>query len=111
MTRSLRGGRCSAVLRCWPRAEPNGRSPTASARTCSAPRNSPRASGAMRILAVNYEYTLTGSTLALLRLSEHLREAGHEVSVCAAVPAEGPMKEAYRERGFAVLDPPFPVGA
>ena len=65
----------------------------------------------MRILAVNYEYTLTGSTLVLLQLAEHLRAAGHEVSVCAAVTAEGPIKELYRERGFAVLDPPFPVHA
>ena len=58
----------------------------------------------MRILAVNYEYTLTGSALLLLRLAEHLREAGHEVSVCAAIPGNGPIREAYRERGFVVLD-------
>lgn len=63
----------------------------------------------MRILAVNYEYTLTGSSLVLLRLAEHLREVGHEVSVCAAVPVEGPIKQQYRERGFAVLDPPFSI--
>jgi glycosyltransferase involved in cell wall biosynthesis len=65
----------------------------------------------MRILAVNYEYTLTGSTVMLLRLAEYLREAGHEVSVCAALPAEGPIKEQYRERGFTVLDPPLPSHA
>ena len=63
----------------------------------------------MRILAINYEYTLTGSTLILLRLAEHLREVGHEVSVCAAVPHDGPIKDSYRNRGFTVLEPPFPI--
>lgn len=64
----------------------------------------------MRILALNYEYTLTGSTLVLLRLAEHLRAAGHEVSAAAVVPRDGPIKNAYRASGFAMLDPPFPVG-
>jgi glycosyltransferase involved in cell wall biosynthesis len=64
----------------------------------------------MRLLAVNYEYTLTGSTLMLLRLAEHLRDAGHEVSVCAAMSVDGPIKQAYCERGFAVLDRPTTTG-
>lgn len=64
----------------------------------------------MKILAVNFEYTTTGSTLALLRLAEHLRECGHEVAVSAAVPAEGPIKAAYRDLGFAVIDPPAARG-
>ncbi|HEX3862907.1 MAG TPA: glycosyltransferase family 4 protein [Stellaceae bacterium] len=59
----------------------------------------------MKILLVNYEYTLTGSTLLLLNLAEHLRRSGHDVSVCAAQPAPGPIKEEYLRRGFAVLDP------
>ena len=65
----------------------------------------------MRILAVNYEYTLSGSTLILLRLAEHLRQTGHDVSTCAMVRRDGPIKEAYRERGFTVLEPPFSVAA
>lgn len=63
----------------------------------------------MKILAVNYEYTLSGSSLVLLRLAEHLREAGHEISVCAVVPRDGPLKEAYRQRGYQILEPPFRV--
>jgi glycosyltransferase involved in cell wall biosynthesis len=63
----------------------------------------------MRILVLNYEYTLTGSTLLLLRLAEHLRRSGHQVTVSAAVAAPGPIKEAYQDGGFTVLDPPFPA--
>ena len=61
----------------------------------------------MKILLLNYEYTLTGSTLLLLRLAEHLRRSGHEVTAAAAVPEPGPVKAMYQERGFTVLDPPF----
>jgi glycosyltransferase involved in cell wall biosynthesis len=61
----------------------------------------------MKILAINYEYTLSGSSLVLLRLVEHLREAGHDLSVCASIPRDGPLKEAYRQRGFPILDPSF----
>jgi glycosyltransferase involved in cell wall biosynthesis len=60
----------------------------------------------MRILLVNYEYTTTGSTLALLRLAEHLRSAAHDISVSAAIAANGPIKTAYLERGFPVLELP-----
>jgi glycosyltransferase involved in cell wall biosynthesis len=63
----------------------------------------------MKILVLNYEYTLTGSTLLLLRLAEHLRRSGHAVTVTAAVAAPGPIKLAYQNQGFTVLDPPFPA--
>jgi glycosyltransferase involved in cell wall biosynthesis len=58
----------------------------------------------MKILLVNYEYTLTGATLLLLRLAEHWRNSGHDIAVTAAVPTPGPIKLAYEQRGFAVLD-------
>ena len=61
----------------------------------------------MKILLVNYEYTLTGSALILVSLAEHLRRSGHDVSVCAAVPATGPIKDMYQQGGFAVLDLPI----
>jgi len=61
----------------------------------------------MNILLLNYEYTLTGSTLLLLRLAEHLRRSGHRVTASAALPAPGPIRAMYQERGFTVLDPPF----
>ncbi|MGC2411456.1 MAG: glycosyltransferase family 4 protein [Stellaceae bacterium] len=61
----------------------------------------------MNILLVNYEYTLTGASRLLLRLAEHLRHSGHQVTASAAVPEPGPVKAMYQERGFTVLDPPF----
>ncbi len=61
----------------------------------------------MKILLVNYEYTLTGSTLMLVYLADHLRRSGHEVSVCAALAAPGPIKEMYQQRGFPLLEPPI----
>src|ERR1043166_1615678 len=41
-----RGLRCSAVLRCWPKAGTRSRSPRPSERSCSARRNSRRVNGA-----------------------------------------------------------------
>lgn len=63
----------------------------------------------MKILVLNYEYTLTGSTLLLLRLAEHLRRSGHAVTASAADATPGPIKLAYQKQGFTVLDPPFPA--
>ena len=59
----------------------------------------------MKILLLNHEYTLTGSTLLLLRLAEHLRRSGHGIGVSAALPASGPIEQLYRQHGFAVLEP------
>ncbi|HJU19648.1 MAG TPA: glycosyltransferase family 4 protein [Stellaceae bacterium] len=59
----------------------------------------------MRILLVNYEYTLTGSTLLLLRLAGHLHRAGHEVSVYGMVPDPGPVKDAFLRGGFRIVEP------
>ena len=64
----------------------------------------------MKILLVNYEYTVTGSTLLLLSLAEHLRGCGHEVTACAVNADHGPIKLRYQESGFPVLDPPFAAG-
>lgn len=60
----------------------------------------------MKILMVNCEYTLTGSTIALFRLAEHLSGAGHEIAVTAAVPTPGPVEKWYRSHGYAVRDLP-----
>ncbi|MBV9827651.1 MAG: glycosyltransferase family 4 protein [Alphaproteobacteria bacterium] len=60
----------------------------------------------MRILGLNYEYTTTGSTLALLWLLDYWRASGHTVSVSAVESAEGPIKQQYRQRDIPVLDAP-----
>ncbi len=59
----------------------------------------------MRILLVNHEFTITGASLSLVRLADHLRAVGHDLVVYAANPAPGPMKDAYLTRGIPVLDP------
>ena len=58
----------------------------------------------MRILLVNHEFTVTGASTMLLRLAEHLRASGYEVTVFAFVVTPGPVKESYLARGFTVLD-------
>jgi glycosyltransferase involved in cell wall biosynthesis len=62
----------------------------------------------MRILGLNYEYTTTGSTLALLWLLDHLRAAGHAISVSAVVPEDGPIKLQYRQRDIPIVETPAP---
>jgi glycosyltransferase involved in cell wall biosynthesis len=59
----------------------------------------------MRILLVNHEYTITGASLCLLGLGEHLRQAGHQLGVFSIVTDPGPMEREYRARGFPIHDP------
>ena len=58
----------------------------------------------MRILLANYEFTITGASTMLLRLAEHLRASGHEVTIFAAVVTHGPIKDTYLALGFPVLE-------
>jgi glycosyltransferase involved in cell wall biosynthesis len=58
----------------------------------------------MRILLVNHEYTLTGASLVLLRLADHLLRAGHSLTVFGIVPAPGPIRDAYEARGVPICE-------
>ncbi len=58
----------------------------------------------MRILLVNHEFTISGASTMLLRLADHLRASGHEITVFAYVVDSGPVKETYLARGFPVLE-------
>lgn len=61
----------------------------------------------MKILLVNFEYTLTGASLVLLRLAEHLRSAGHEVAVFGVMPNPGPIKAQLLRRRFPLVEDPL----
>ena len=64
----------------------------------------------MRILAINHDYTVSGSTHALLNLAEHWRRSGHEVTGTAAQSASGPIRDEYLRRGFPLAEVPSPGG-
>lgn len=59
----------------------------------------------MRILLVNHEYSMSGAGLMLLDLAVCLQTAGHQVSVAAMKPQEGPLKPAYGEIGVPEVYP------
>ncbi len=58
----------------------------------------------MRILLVNHEFTITGASLALLHLSEHLEAVGHQLVVFPCNPEPGPIRDAYAGRGIPIAD-------
>jgi glycosyltransferase involved in cell wall biosynthesis len=57
----------------------------------------------MRILMINHEFTITGSSTAFYRLALHLINQGHEIKIFACNPQDGPMKTRYDERGIPVI--------
>jgi glycosyltransferase involved in cell wall biosynthesis len=57
----------------------------------------------MRILMINHEFTITGSSTAFFRLATHLHKQGHAISLFACNPADGPMKTRYVELGVPVV--------
>jgi glycosyltransferase involved in cell wall biosynthesis len=58
----------------------------------------------MRVLMINHEFTVTGSSTAFLRLASHLQGQGHAITLLAANPADGPMKPRYLAAGIPVVD-------
>jgi len=56
----------------------------------------------MRILLVNGDFTMSGASLMLLWLAEHLKSSGHELAVMAINREHGPIKDDYLKRGIAV---------
>jgi glycosyltransferase involved in cell wall biosynthesis len=58
----------------------------------------------MRILMVNHEFTITGSSTAFLRLAAHLQGQGHQVSVLPVNPADGPIKTRYAQLGVPIVE-------
>lgn len=57
----------------------------------------------MRILLVNHEFTMSGASVNLLRIADHLVRSGHECSVFPSRPSEGPIEGEYVRRGMPIL--------
>ena len=56
----------------------------------------------MRILMVNHEFTISGSSTAFFRLALHLRGCGHALTVFPCNPADGPMKQRYADAAIEI---------
>jgi glycosyltransferase involved in cell wall biosynthesis len=56
----------------------------------------------MRILMVNHEFTITGSSTAFFRLSRYLQAQGHEITIIPVIADEGPMKTRFEAAGFPI---------
>ncbi len=56
----------------------------------------------MRILMINHEFTITGSSTAFFRLATHLRGQGHELALVPVIPNDGPMKIRFLDAGIPV---------
>jgi glycosyltransferase involved in cell wall biosynthesis len=56
----------------------------------------------MRIAMASHEFTITGTSVAFHRLSRHLRERGHALTIMPLIGDDGPMKERYLADGFTI---------
>jgi glycosyltransferase involved in cell wall biosynthesis len=56
----------------------------------------------MRILMVNHEFTITGSSTAFFRLARHLQAQGHDITIIPVIADDGPMKTRFEAAGFPI---------
>lgn len=56
----------------------------------------------MRILMVNHEFTITGSSTAFFRLARHLQSQGHDITIIPVIADDGPMKTRFLTAGFPI---------
>ncbi len=57
----------------------------------------------MRILLVNHEFTMSGASVNLLKIADHLVRSGHECAVLPGRPSSGPIEAEYARRNIPVL--------
>ena len=57
----------------------------------------------MRILLVNHEFTMSGASVNLLKIADHLVRSGHDCAVLPARPSAGPIEAHYVRRGIPIL--------
>ena len=57
----------------------------------------------MRILMINHEFTITGSSTAFFRLASHLKTQGHEISLFPVNPQDGAIKSRYQAAEIPVI--------
>jgi len=58
----------------------------------------------MRILLVNHEFTMSGASVNLLKIADHLVRSGHDCAVFPSRPSVGPIEAEYQKRGIPVLE-------
>jgi glycosyltransferase involved in cell wall biosynthesis len=58
----------------------------------------------LRILLINHEFTITGSSTTFFRLAMHLQAQEHRISLLSVNPADGPIKARYLAQGVPILD-------
>jgi glycosyltransferase involved in cell wall biosynthesis len=56
----------------------------------------------MRLLMINHEFTITGSSTAFFRLAMHLQRQGHEIVVAPVIATDGPMKTRFQDAGIPI---------
>jgi glycosyltransferase involved in cell wall biosynthesis len=56
----------------------------------------------MRILLINHEFSLSGASMMLLKLAEHLVRTGHACEVVAGRPTPGAIKALYGDLGIPI---------
>lgn len=56
----------------------------------------------MRILMINHEFTITGSSTAFFRLARHLQAQGHDITIIPVISDDGPMKTRFEAAGFPI---------
>ena len=62
----------------------------------------------MRIALINHEYTLSGASVMLLKIADHLLRAGHRCALVPMLATPGPIEAEYLRRGIPILSPaPF----
>jgi glycosyltransferase involved in cell wall biosynthesis len=58
----------------------------------------------LRILLINHEFTITGSSTAFFRLATYLQAQGHQISLLPFNPADGPIKARYLALDIPIID-------
>jgi glycosyltransferase involved in cell wall biosynthesis len=58
----------------------------------------------VRILLINYEFTITGASTLLLRLALHLKSRGHALRLLSVIQDDGPIRARYLEHGIPIVD-------
>jgi glycosyltransferase involved in cell wall biosynthesis len=54
----------------------------------------------LRFLLINHEYTVSGASLLMLRLAQHLVDRGHSCDVMAILAHDGPLRARYAAHGI-----------
>lgn len=57
----------------------------------------------MRVLLVSHEFSMSGASVNLLKIADHLVRSGHDCAVLPSLPTAGPIEAEYVRRGIPIL--------